>query len=283
MSSKFVSQIGNSTIEIIDCLSADDEMQTGISLHNHLRDLTAGHVPRVRRHSIGREEDFWKCLSAIEAECWAGWKAIIHIEAHADKRGLELRRGRDAPFPVVCWPDLVDCFRRINVASRYNLGVFVAACEGVEALRPMTIKKAAPYMFLVGPNVPVSAGVVAGAARDFYDGILRTPDLNRAFGALPGDFTAFLAERFFAVTYARLLKAQSFGRNRKERVDSLVNMAVAENSPIERVRSVRELARQFSRPDRERFEAVQRNYLPGGISFTFDDLVEFARTGEIPD
>jgi hypothetical protein len=283
MQSRFVSEIANSTIEIIDCLSPDRDMQTGISIFNYLRDLTPENVPRIRRHSIGSEEEFWKCLDLIESQCIEGWNPIIHVEAHADKAGLEIRGRSDAPGSIFPWSALIDRFRCINIASKFNLGVFVAACEGVEALRPMTIKKAAPYMFLVGPNVQVSAEVVKTAAEGFYNVIINAPNLNRAFGCLPRVFTTFLAERFFATTYARVLKAQSFGRKRKERVDSLVNMVVPINAPPEQLKTVREMARLFSRPDRARFEAVQQTYLPAGVSFTFDDLVEIARTGKMPD
>ena len=158
----------------------------------------------------------------------------------------------------------------------------MAACEGIEALRPMTIKKAAPYMFLVGPNTQISAGTVKISAEGFYNAIIQTPDLNRAFKSLPQSFTTFLAERFLAKTYARVLKAQSFGRKRKERVDFLVNMVIPGDAHPQQLTKVREMARLFSRPDRDRFEAVQLNYLPRGVSFTFDDRVEFARTGLIP-
>lgn len=283
MSSRFVSHIANSTIEIVDCLHAERDLQTGISIQNHLRDLTPKGVPRIRRHSIESEDALWACLDEIENECEGGWKAIVHLEGHACKDGFELRRGIDPPYPVVPWGALVDRFRRINVASQFNLGVFMAACEGIEALRPMTIKKAAPYMFLAGPNAVVSAGAMKIAAERFYDIIVAAPDLSVALTSLPAEFSTFLAERFFATTYARVLKAQSFGRNKRMRVDSLVNMVVPNSASLEQVRSVREMARVFARPDRERYEAVRKVYLPAGVSFTFDDLIEFARTGKVPN
>lgn len=282
MPSRYVSAIGNSTIEIIDCPHADQDLQTGITAYNHLLDLTPGRVPRVRRHGIESERAFWECLDLIERECVQGWKPIIHIEGHASESGLELRRGLEASYPVVPWAVLVDRFRRINVASGFNLGIFVAACEGIEALRPMNFKKAAPYMFLVAPEVVVRADVVRAPAEGFYQIIVTAPDLNRACASLPTGFRTFLAERFLATTYARVLKAQSFGRNRKERVNALVNSVVPDNAPTEQVRSVRDMAKVFSRPDRDRFEAARRVYLPAGTGFSFDDLVEYARTGRSP-
>jgi len=213
----------------------------------------------------------------------AGWKAIVHIEAHAGKAGLEVPNAGNPKGSILPWPALVDRFRDINIASKFNLGIFVAACEGIEAIRPMTIKKPAPYMFLVGPIAAVSAEVVESATQGFYNAILKGANLNQAFARLPRNFHSFLAERFFTRTYARLLKTQSFGKSRIERVNSLVNMVLPDNAPPEQLRTVRDMAKIFSRPDRERFELAQRVYLPNGVSYDFDELVEFARTGKIPD
>jgi hypothetical protein len=87
---------------------------------------------------------------------------------------------------------------------------------------------------------------------------------------------------FFANTYARLLERQSFGRKRKERVNDLVKMVLPCDAPQDQLSTVRDMARLFAKPDRERFEHAQRVYLPGGLSFDFDVLVEFARARKIP-
>jgi hypothetical protein len=283
MSSRFTSGISNSTIEIIDCLSPH-EMQTGLSLYNYLRDISPRNsAPRIKRHVASSEEEFWSCLDRIETECEAGWKPIIHIEGHASKAGLEVGGGSSSPAPLLTWRALVDRLRAINVASKFNLGVFVAACEGVEALRPMTIKKAAPFMFLVGPNVPVTAETVKDTTRAFYNVIVNTPNLDRAFDGLPKQFTPFLAERFFARIYVRVIKMQNLGRRRNERVNDLVSMVLPGNALPEQLRKVRAMAKAASRPDATQFEAVQRVYLPAGLSFTFDDLVDFARSAKLPD
>lgn len=277
--STFVSGISYSTIEIIDCVPSW-EMQTGLSLYNHLRDISPSNsAPRIKRHVVSSEEEFWSTLDLIEADCHAGWKPIIHIEGHAGEAGFEVGHRPNLPGSPLCWHALVDRLRTINLACNFNLGVFVAACEGIEALRPLTIKKPAPYMFLVGPKVKVIADVMKTTARNFYDVVVKKPNLSRAFDGLPSEFTPFLAERFFATIYARVLKQQSFGRSRKERVNSLVGMVLPDGASPDQLHAVREMAKVFSRPDIDRFEAAQRVFLPAGLSFTFDDLVEFARSG----
>lgn len=279
----FASGISYNTIEIIDCLVLGRDYQTGRALHEHLQNLPLTSGPRVRRHCITSEADFWACLDEIEAQCEIGWKPWLHFEAHAGKAGLEVPDPENPKGVILPWSILVDPLRRINVASEFNLGVFVAACEGIEAIRPMTIKKPAPYMFLIGPSSAIPAEDVECASKDFYNAILKGTDLNKATRQLPRTFITFLAERFFTSTYARVLRAQSIGRRRLERVDTLVNMVLpTDNAPPEQLKVVRDAAKLHSRPDRERFEAALSAYLPGGVSYDFDELVEFVRAGGKP-
>lgn len=283
MASRYASAIRYSTIEILDCLIPGRDAQTGRALHEHLRDIIAGPAPRLQRHSIRSESEFWSQLDRIKEDCINGYKALVHIEAHAGKGGLEVGEAGTPSAAIIPWAALVDRFRDINVACDFNLGVFVAACEGFEALRHLTIKKPAPYMYLVGPVTPVEAGVLESAAQAFYTIIIKAPDLDRAFATLPPNFGSFKAEHFFANTYARLLRAHSFGKRRIKRVDDLVNMMLPEgNAEPETLERVRSTAKEFSKPDRDRFEAAQRVFLPRGLSFDFDHLVEYARTGKRP-
>jgi hypothetical protein len=144
----------------------------------------------------------------------------------------------------------------------------------------MTIKKPAPYMFLIGPSTAIPAEEVERASKDFYNAILKGTDLNKATRQLPKTFITFLAERFFTSTYARVLRAQNIGKRRHERVDTLVKMVLpADNAPPEKLKAVRNAAKLHSQPDREHFEAALSAYLPSGVSYDFDELVEFVREG----
>lgn len=67
---------------------------------------------------------------------------------------------------------------------------------------------------------------------------------------------------------------------RKRRVDELINMAIAAGAPPVELRKLGEGARRFSRPDAERFYAIQRRFLPGGVPYTFEELVDFLRGGK---
>jgi len=127
----------------------------------------------------------------------------------------------------------------------------------------------------------VSAGVIEEVSLSFYRELLSTNDLTRSFDVASNShpFTLFLAERMLATTYGRVLKMQSIGKARTRRVDELVSVAIANGAKPEKIQDIRVQARLFSRPDVERFEAVQRRFLPGGIGFTFEQLVDFLRAG----
>lgn len=68
-----------------------------------------------------------------------------------------------------------------------------------------------------------------------------------------------------------------------ERVDTLVNMCLPTgDAPPEQLKVVRDTAKLHSRPDHKRFEAALSAYLPRGLSYDFDELVEFVRAGGEP-
>lgn len=85
------------------------DMQTGISTVNHLRDVTPEKVPRVCRHSITSEQEFWQCLDTIEAECVAGWKPIICL-------GWFIRLGKRTS--KLAWRDAIELLEVANEVRR---------------------------------------------------------------------------------------------------------------------------------------------------------------------
>jgi hypothetical protein len=272
------SQVSFNTIEIIDCLSeSTKDLQTGRSLQDHLLDMVPDGVPRIRRHRISSRADFWDCMNLILSESIQGWKPILHFEAHASSAGIEISTIGSIQPPTIAWPLLADALRVINVASRFNLCVVVAACEGLELLRPLSIKNAAPYMMLVAPDANVKAGILKSATQAFYDAILAGSTIEKAIVHYPPVFKLFLAQRFLANAYADTLKAHSFGRRRLKRVDGLVNMVLHEGADPEQLAIIREEAKRFSRACPDRFKSVQQRFLPGGVDYAFEQLVEHAR------
>jgi hypothetical protein len=268
------------SVVIIDCLREDD-LQTGRSLYNALRDLNLPSEEfQVTRYQVGSIADINHCLQQVVQLCRDNsWRPVLHFEAHGSASGFELTNER----PKLCeWTLLIPILRAVNAASKYNLGVFFSACEGATALKPITIREAVPFQYLIGPKARLPAGFLAERASLFYRDFLASSNITSSFEhAFAGHpFLLFLAEEMLAVSYGRVLRRQSIGKARKQRIEELVNMAIAAGASPEKLQTIREEARRFSRPDPERFYAIQRRFLPGGVSFTFEALVDFLRAGK---
>lgn len=276
----FTTTLQFNSVVVIDCLGSDD-LQTGRSLRDALLDL---HLPaekfQVARIQVVTIDDISHCLEQVVQQCREyDWRPIIHFEAHGSLSGFEL----SGECPKLCdWKLLVPGLRAVNAASGYNLGVFISACEGAAALKPITIREVVPFQYLIGPTVRVSAGILAERALAFYRDFLASGNITNSFElAFAGHpFLLFLADEMFVNSYGRALRMQSIGKARKRRVDELVNIAIASGASPEKLQTLREAARRFSRPDAERFYAIQRRFLPGGVPYTFESLVDFLRAGK---
>jgi hypothetical protein len=274
----FVAKLRNNTIVVIDALSPD-EYQNGLAVFNELQDIKTPDSPQIRRVCVATRRGLEGVLAQLTSECSAsGLRPIIHFEAHGSHGGIELRRSSAAEFAP--WTDLVPLLRRVNQACEYNLGVFMAACDGYTALKGIAIRHAAPYQFLLAPKTLVSADLMRKVAISFYRELNASANITKAFEVAAADepFTLFLAEQFLAVAYARVLKAQSIGRKTQQaRTEQLISMVPHLTQTSEGLRRTRELAREFAKPDPERFRAIQERFLPGGCGFDFESLVAFVR------
>ncbi|QYF33924.1 hypothetical protein HZS91_00564 [Xanthomonas citri pv. citri] len=274
----FIAKLSNNTIVVIDALSAD-EYQNGLAVFNELQDLKTMNTPQILRVCVATKRDLEGVFAQLASECSAsGVRPIIHFEAHGSHGGIELRRSSTMEF--VPWTELVPLLRRVNQACDYNLGVFMAACDGYTALKGIAIRHAAPYQFLLAPKTVVSAGLMRKVAISFYRELNVSANITNAFEVAAADepFTLFLAEQFLAVTYAAVLKKQNIGKKAKQaRTEQLTSMVPHLTQTPEGLRRTRELAREFTKPDPERFRAIQDCFLPGGCGFDFKSLVAFVR------
>ncbi|MCW0386279.1 hypothetical protein NB722_000818 [Xanthomonas sacchari] len=273
----FVVKLLNNAIIVIDALSPE-EYQNGLAIFNELQDMNPTTL-QIRRVCVANRKKLEEVLSQLTLECSAsGLRPIIHFEAHGSHDGIDLRRSLTREF--VSWADLTPLLRRVNQASDYNLGIFMAACEGYTALQEISIKNVAPYQFLIAPKTEVSAGLMRKVAVSLYKELSESANITQAFEVSAKDepFMLFLAEHFLAVAYARVLKAQNIGKKaQRARTEQLISMVPHLTQTPGGLRQTRQLAREFAKPDPERFLKTQQRFLPGGCSFDFESLVAFVR------
>ncbi|MCH2108400.1 MAG: hypothetical protein MK135_03665 [Polyangiaceae bacterium] len=162
--------------------------------------------------------------------------------AHGDKEGLELANG-----DLVSWAEFVEHCRPINIATKNNLLVTVAACFGLHAITRNTIKEVAPFSLLIGPEGPTSQRVMDDFTA-FYAQILEHGDGNVAKEKLPEDFQLFAAEKAFVEGYAIYVREEASGKGLRERNERLVTATMHSRMSL---RNRRRLIKKHTKPDKD--------------------------------
>lgn len=165
-----------SKIAIIESI-AINEVQTGTHLADYIQGLNLQYSPGLQICKITSGSELTKHLLELEQEAKAGAIPMIHFEMHgtSDARGLV-----SANLEVVPWSDISEILLRINLATRFNLVVFVAACNGGYFLEEMKLIAPTPCYALVAPTDEVDPSEIMRAARDFYRILLTTADATKA-------------------------------------------------------------------------------------------------------
>lgn len=272
----FTSRFKNNALVIIDALG-DTDLQTAIHLRDAIDDATSVSRPTYCNYfKVRSSAELFTILDDLTDRSKAGLLPILHIEAHGDKeRGLEISTTGE----MVHWDSLLPSLQAINKASRNNLGVVLAACFGLYAIKPLNIEEPCPFYFLIGPDEPVSAGDIDDMMKHFYLELGRTNSLDKAMKKVDTQFKQFHAEKFFYITFAKYMKRACIGTGAQRRVEHLVTMA-AEGGAISNrasLRVIRKNARTFVRSQEHVFNRRAALFLHGRRSVSFVELQSFVR------
>src|SRR5262249_19873605 len=113
---------------------------------------------------------------------------LLHFETHGLETGPNERRARSgvllASREAMTLRDLAPPLTAINAATRLNLIVFMAACNGADLATLIQPLSGAPVRIVVGPMEVVSTGALERAAHAFYRTILNGADGNAAIRAI---------------------------------------------------------------------------------------------------
>ena len=178
------------------------EPRTGEALFDDVIVPCASAYQRIHtfyRRVLDRQHLFAILAEAEEqARSFKRWP-ILHLETHAGPSGLELGNN-----DVVSWSELTSPLTAINLQTRLNLVVTVAACSGVEIHRALHLIDRAPFLYITGPKDRREAGQLRLDFGLFYREFLSSFDMRRAFGLLNGNnppagwtYPVVSAEHFF--------------------------------------------------------------------------------------
>lgn len=168
-------------ILIVDSLP-DGQLNTAARLFADARDWAQviGQVPHIASVRIPSSGAFLDLLAQLAHQSARdNYVPLLHIECHGREEGLEFADGSG-----LTWDEMKPAFVALNVATRLNLIVVVAACHGGAIAGFVRAEQRAPFWSFLAPKRQISAGDLEAALSAFYQALLMTRSSERAMDAL---------------------------------------------------------------------------------------------------
>ena len=161
---------------MVEWLGAEDE-RTGKKLIERI-DRFRARKPRIEHYSCSTREEFLRALRSVGESIAIHGTPILHIESHGalgPDGGIGLDR---ASSEFLSWAELRAPLLEINLASSFNLIVFMAACFGDGILWQIANEtEATPAIGFVGFRKQVDPSTLLNATVEFYRSLF-VEDLN---------------------------------------------------------------------------------------------------------
>ena len=271
-------------IIVIQSLRPSDE-KTGLLLHDDLQTLELWYNRGLKTafHNVGCKAELTGLLSHIEKEVASDWEVpVIHFEMHGNSQGLCLALGE-----FISWEQLKSHLIRINILTRNNLLIALAACYGAYFSKVLMPMDRTPCWALVGPQETILPGNLLKSYLEFYREIFETGNGSRAIERLndavdPKKKAYFFAqcEFFFKFVYRRYLKEYFATRVLKVRAEKLYLKLKAANKDVRHPKDVKKMLLQgrekHFEKHRERF--FMMDLYPENrkrFNVTYQDVVNF--------
>ena len=156
--------IKTTNIWIIEWLPSGDP-RTGKHLHEWMQSQRPGWSAYFKCES---KQDV---LSAIERASDLAQNSkmnpVLHIEAHGNENGLG-RQYASGHVEFIEWNEITKSLQKLNLVTRCNLVVVVAACIGFAGIKALVQGPRAPAVALVGPDASIMSNNLLSATKKFY-------------------------------------------------------------------------------------------------------------------
>ncbi len=192
----------------------------------------SGHSLSVEYRPVYDRKEFVSELTSLAERARAGSRPMLHLECHGSVDGIQLESGEQ-----INWADLTPLLIDINVATRCNLLVVMAACYGANLVATLSPEGRAPCWGFFGPPEEVKLGELSVAYGDFYRTAIFEGDPLAAAKKLiePREgkqrYMLMLASVYFTQLFARYLAHYCTDAKLLERAKELSHRARAENAP----------------------------------------------------
>lgn len=156
--------IKSTNIWIIEWLPRSDK-RTGRLLHEWMQERRPGW------------SNYSECASQLEVVSSieratnlakkSGIIPVLHLEAHGDENGLW---GPDSNggMQLFSWDELTEPLQRLNLETRCNLIVVIAACIGFAGINALVRGPRAPAIALVGPDASIMDSSLLNGTKEIY-------------------------------------------------------------------------------------------------------------------
>lgn len=141
------------------------ERHTGQNLHDWMKERRPGWSAYF---PCGNKSEVIAAI-ARATKCAQGSEMIpvLHLESHGGDEGLEGPDGKGSK-EFLTWDELTEPLQQLNLATRCNLVVVVAACIGFAGVQAFRRGPRAPAVALVGPDANVAPTNLEWGTKEFY-------------------------------------------------------------------------------------------------------------------
>jgi hypothetical protein len=275
-------------IFVIQSLTCGETGKTGTHLvFDTLDPLWKEHGIGIHSVEVANRAGFLETMHDIARECSPTNQTrtypVLHLEVHGHpESGLVIEPSQE----TVCWTELVELCRDVNVACSNNLLCTLAVCHGFNAQEHVDIAKPAPFYALVGAREEIIVRDIE-SFRSFYVALLcKSEDWAPAMACLGKKFEEWFCEKHFVIDFAKDYRKYWKGRGRQQTTEELVTWARNEGFPLT-LKQIRTHIKQEVKGEPERiFEEQKRRFLMSDhpenkdrFAFTFADLKDFFDEG----
>ena len=252
------------SVQIIESLRPGD-YPTGLLLYEDLEPLGIALQPSISTQftQVETKAEFLDLLKSIgENSKRTGDSPIIHIEVHGSDQGIQVTSGE-----CLSWFEFKDELTAINEASRLNLLVLLAACDGVHLFHIIQPTDRAPFYAMIGPNRDVSEGELLAGVTTFYKTLFESNDaviawraMNKAVSSEKRTFSVFTAEFTFQYVMHKYLKLLCSEEALDSRENEAVSKAARNGMAEHQLAHFRKWFRKYIREHRAHFEARRSHF-----------------------
>ncbi|GHU36398.1 hypothetical protein AGMMS50256_32940 [Betaproteobacteria bacterium] len=175
----------------------------------------------------------------------------------------------------VSWAELASYLGKINKATKNNLGVVMASCFGLYAIKAIKITEPSPFYFLIGSDEKVLAGEIDSVMKKFYRVLFQSCSLQIAMKEVDEKFKQFHVEKMFCIVFGNYISQQCIGKGRNSRIENLLSELVRNGMPRENLRSYRKQLKQLVKSNKADFDKYANLFMHGRYSITYEELYAF--------